>query len=452
MQRLQLCDLWAKTLDSSSEIYHCLPAHLLDVAAAGLELWERLPRSCRDVASRCWGNEEDAKRTCCFLAAVHDIGKANPFFQTKSRVQAQRLRKLGVQCIGEEPYGHGQATTAAVFHFLMRVEGLPQPRAAAIAKAVGGHHGCFSESLSLHLQNLATEPWISLIQECWTLLRDLFQPSLHPMVDAPRFHELLAWLAGFVSVSDWIGSHREMVGWCQRLQDPQSHLRAAREVARKLLDGFGWPYPVPTPVVEVSRLLPPSASPNSLQRRAEQLGPMAKLSLVEAPMGCGKTEASLALAEPHRSKGGGIYFALPTRATANGLCGRVEAYLRIVQGSEPGLRVRLIHGDSWASWDAGSKDPEAEDWFAGRKRALLWPYGVGTIDQALVSVLQARHHFVRLFALAGKTVVLDEVHAYDVYMSELIVRLLQWLKALNCQVVVLSATLPSHRREALLQA
>jgi CRISPR-associated endonuclease/helicase Cas3 len=66
--------------------------------------------------------------------------------------------------------------------------------------------------------------------------------------------------------------------------------------------------------------------------------------------------------------------------------------------------------------------------------------------------LQTRHVFVRLFGLANKTVVLDEVHAYDAYMSTLLERLLAWLAALGCSVVLLSATLPRARRRRLLEA
>ena len=92
------------------------------------------------------------------------------------------------------------------------------------------------------------------------------------------------------------------------------------------------------------------------------------------------------------------------------------------------------------------------EWFTGRKRALLAPYGLGTIDQALLGVLYAKHFFLRLYGLAGKTVVVDEVHAYDVYMNALLERLLPWLRALGSHVVLLSATLPSESRRALLNA
>jgi CRISPR-associated endonuclease/helicase Cas3 len=91
-------------------------------------------------------------------------------------------------------------------------------------------------------------------------------------------------------------------------------------------------------------------------------------------------------------------------------------------------------------------------WFLPRKRSLLEPFGVGTVDQSLVSVLQTRHFFVRLFGLSHKTVIFDEVHAYDTYMSVLFQRLLTWLRAVGASVVLLSATLPAQTRRELVMA
>jgi CRISPR-associated endonuclease/helicase Cas3 len=94
----------------------------------------------------------------------------------------------------------------------------------------------------------------------------------------------------------------------------------------------------------------------------------------------------------------------------------------------------------------------AAEWFTARKRGLLAPFGVGTVDQALLAVLKTRHGFVRLFGLGHKTVVVDEVHAYDTYMTTLLERLLHWLATLGASVVLLSATLPRGRLAALLDA
>jgi CRISPR-associated endonuclease/helicase Cas3 len=74
---------------------------------------------------------------------------------------------------------------------------------------------------------------------------------------------------------------------------------------------------------------------------------------------------------------------------------------------------------------------------------------VGTVDQALLGVVAAKHFFVRHFALAGKVVILDEIHSYDLYTGTLIDKLVAALEGLGCTVIVLSATLTGQRREQL---
>jgi CRISPR-associated endonuclease/helicase Cas3 len=59
---------------------------------------------------------------------------------------------------------------------------------------------------------------------------------------------------------------------------------------------------------------------------------------------------------------------------------------------------------------------------------------------------------LRHLALAGKVVVIDEVHAYDVYMNSYLLKVLTWLGAYRVPVVALSATLPAAQRRALVQA
>src|SRR5262249_33560737 len=178
-----------------------------------------------------------------------------------------------------------------------------------------------------------------------------------------------------------------------------------------------------------------------------------------------KTEAGwYAAACWDRAGGAGVYVALPTMATGNQMFDRVGTFL----GAEVGKKnLMLQHGKAALNerfeqlkYAARGYDDEkrpsavvAEAWFASNKKhGLLAPYGVGTIDQALLAVLQTKHVFVRLFGLTGKCVVLDEVHAYDAYMTTLMERLLRWLAALGCPVVLLSATLPRDKRLKLLRA
>jgi len=188
------------------------------------------------------------------------------------------------------------------------------------------------------------------------------------------------------------------------------------------------------------------------------------LVIIEAPTGEGKTEAALYLADHwlRTAQQRGTYVAMPTMATSNQMLRRVRDFLeRRYAGGQ--AELFLLHGN--AAWsddmeslrlaaisDEHSATVVAHSWFLPRKRSLLAPFAVGTVDQTLLSVLQTKHFFVRLFGLSHKTIIFDEIHAYDTYMSSLFQRLLRWLSAMDTTVVLLSATLPDSTRRELMQA
>jgi CRISPR-associated endonuclease/helicase Cas3 len=284
------------------------------------------------------------------------------------------------------------------------------------------------------------------------------------------------YLAGLTSVADWIGSNVEFFpafgnpSSVDGAVDVNAYFADAGKKASFALQKLGWLGRVDTTtLIDFGQLFPFIQNPRPLQTAvAELVENMTEpgLLIVEAPMGEGKTEAGwFAAARWDRRGGQGAYVALPTMATSNQMFGRVETFLGA--DGEGKKNLMLQHGKAavnekfddlkyGARLYGEEKQPSgvvAEGWFAANKKhGLLAPYGVGTIDQALLAVLQTKHVFVRLFGLAGKCVILDEVHAYDAYMTTLMERLLRWLAALGCPVVLLSATLPKDKRLALLRA
>ena len=169
----------------------------------------------------------------------------------------------------------------------------------------------------------------------------------------------------------------------------------------------------------------------------------------------------MALARGRRLGAAGTYVALPTRATSDQAFRRVRAFLEgplVARGEQ----MHLLHSTAWMNdeyrdlriadlRDEGNRTAGlvAGEWFARPKRGLLGEHAVGTVDQAMLGVLTVRHHWVRLWGLAGKVVVLDEVHAYDTFMITVIEELIEWLAALGASVVLLSATLPTARRRVV---
>lgn len=285
---------------------------------------------------------------------------------------------------------------------------------------------------------------------------------------------LLIKIAGLTSVADWIASSEKhfpySVGPDGKIPEPAEYLKRSRILAKQALADLGWTGWQPSEdtrsfaqLFGFERLRPLQ---ETVQELAEQSTREPIMVLIEAPMGEGKTEAALYLYDWLQAAAGqrGLYIALPTMATSNQMFARVKEFLAKRYPRDK-INLHLVHGQAGLDEDfqeislncGEPKEPDeagrvvAEEWFLPRKRSLLAPFGVGTVDQALTAILQVKHNFVRLFGLAGKVVVIDEVHAYDTYTSELVDRLVEWLAALGSSVILLSATLPKRRTMELLR-
>ena len=198
------------------------------------------------------------------------------------------------------------------------------------------------------------------------------------------------------------------------------------------------------------------------------IGP--QLIVIEEVTGGGKTEAALTLAARLlvAREADGIYLALPTMATADAMHSRVErVYQRFFAD---GTSASLVLAHSMAAFSLGLERTNTTDagyglkehdsasshctaWLAdSRKKALLAHVGVGTIDQALLGILPARHQSLRLWGLLGKVLIADEVHACDAYVMDLLKTLLKFHAAFGGSAILLSATLPQSQRAGLVAA
>ncbi|MGL5249928.1 MAG: CRISPR-associated helicase Cas3', partial [Enterovibrio sp.] len=177
--------------------------------------------------------------------------------------------------------------------------------------------------------------------------------------------------------------------------------------------------------------------------------------VLEAPMGLGRTEAALFAAYQLLAKGeaSGIYFALPTQLTSNKIWERFDQFLQAILDKESPHRYSLLlHANArLVEQELGKEGMAGHSWFDQNKRGLLAPFAVGTLDQALMAAMNVKHGFVRAYGLAGKVVILDEVHSYDAYTSLILDSLIKLLRQLHCTVIILSATLSQSRRRELLQ-
>lgn len=486
--------LWAKLERGGGSGYHPLLCHLLDVAAVAGALWnDVLPPGVRSkVADGLEIEAGAAGRWVSCWAGLHDLGKASSAFQGLQTEARRRVKKVGYRW-PRPPVSiavrHG-AITAASLPAAVGRSGLPEAVLKRLAAVIGGHHGLIPRSIDVRNAERAIgrdERHGEWAESRRVLAARLLLGAAGAAPPRSLDPTTAIWLAGFVSVADWIGSNTEFFPFA--VQDPDhppadllaGYERTAADRAARALHRLGWTaWPAPTAPRSFVGLFPKLA-PNPMQAAVAALGETTAapaLVVIEAPMGEGKTEAAFTLVDRWGAAGRrGAYVALPTRATSDQMFGRVREFLssRYPADIADIVSIQLLHGLAslsgefaelrrnsdrlFAPGEVYADDGEpvaggivAAEWFTHRKRGLLAPFGVGTVDQILLAVLQTRHGFVRLFGLAGKTVVVDEVHAYDAYMSTLLERLLEWLAALGSPVVLLSATLPTARRDALLTA
>jgi len=478
---MDLWKLWGKTMPREvppeERQVHPLLCHMIDVAEVTGVLWKRcLGTHWRQHASDALGCEEDAaRRTLMFWAALHDLGKASPSFQRRHPPAVPSLKAEGLSFTrrfgGTQPAYHGIISAWALPSFFQQEMGLTRRLASDLAKALGGHHGGWpppGSTKSLTDDDTGDATWDTARAELCEALRALYAPATpqNQMANRSERQALVTLLGGLVSVADWIGSMSEHFKPASP-SNASAYAAQAQDIARRVTHDLQWDtWQAPQTPAMFEQLFP--FQPNEMQQTVINLAPELdgpSLVLIEAPTGSGKTESALYLADwwAHRLGQRGMYVAMPTTATSNAMHARVVKMLDQRYGAGQ-IAPLLVHGQ--ARWtrppspveteaeegDDQATDSEAMVWFLPRKRSLLAPFGVGTVDQALLSVLLTRHFFVRLFGLAHKTVIFDEVHAYDTYMSTLFCRLLSWLRAEGCSVVMLSATLPTSTRRAFLAA
>ncbi|MFS8882699.1 CRISPR-associated helicase Cas3' [Synechococcus sp. R55.3] len=473
---------WAKTgqgqfRDNGQPLYHPVLCHLADTAAVAMEIVKTYlsPVARRQLSAGLGLEGDPLVRFCGFMAGCHDLGKVSPAFQFQ-------VSEVGKALVGANLYDlwrsypttgqetpHGTVTAATLPGFLEEL-GLQKKLARRLAEIVGGHHGFFPTSQdiqSLFSDDVGRGVWIPFRREIFRQLRDFVGLRTEELPD--RCNNAAAMmLAGLTTVSDWIASNSESFPYAN--DEPfEAYAPGLAEKAQQALKAQGWVAPTTGAPLAFETLFDFITKPRPLQMAAidlrDKLAPPC-LVMVEASMGEGKTEAALYLADhlQHQTGTGGFYIGLPTQATSNAMFERVRPFL---QKRYPNAVVNLTLSHGAAALkedyldtvcrleqvcDQEGKGVFASEWHTARKRTLLSAYGVGTLDQALMGAVQARHQFVRLFGLAGRTIILDEIHAYDLYTSTLLERFLEWAAVLGSPVIALSATLPVSTRQRLLAA
>lgn len=415
--------------------------HMLDVAAVAETLLER---TCFSPPLR---------HALCLLVALHDLGKIGDPFRAMLRDQVGQGRNRQ----------HWQMTEVLMAHHDQLLEetlGSRRSRRAYLYASVAGHHGR-PPTVNISDPRILTALGNDSIVDSAKVIAAFAALWPKASLDELSRDDAIAlswWLPGCVAAADWIGSDEKRFPFAQPDLSIPEYLAQARKRASAAVELAGLWAPAPSG----ERLF--DFAPRPMQAAVQDVplpdGPM--LAVIEDETGAGKTEAALLLAQRMMAagKGQGLFFALPTMATANAMFLRTRDTVGKLFNDAPSLT--LAHGRAGLSGafrdlvvqaTHATDEPVCTEWLAdNRRRALLATVGVGTIDQALLSVLPTKHAALRHYGLSSKILVVDEVHELgEPYLSEELAQLLTAHRMAGGSAILLTATLPLEQRAALLE-
>ncbi len=460
--------LWGKSrgLDEA----YPLICHLLDTAAAAQAVTARmLPPSLKEaVAGHMGVSAAEWTQVVRALAGWHDIGKASCGFQNADNVACPAWARGRRDNATAGRHDHvGSLLTWD------RLDRFPPRQRGRLAQIVGGHHGLIPQP---NIPELSAWGGAALVDAdppeeldkarewLWAVLDEQVGSLPHVEMPTPAASVTLA----AVVLADWIASSQEFIARQQAAVaigfDPCHHFETALRLADEHLRATGlvapsrWKRPTAPDLIEGSQ---PrwTGLQASIDESFRPTGP--GIAVILAPTGEGKTEAALIAAERLATATGrhGMFFAMPTVATAEGLHHRLARCIgRMVTRDETPV-LRRVHSQALladadehvAVSDDSTATRSAALWMRGTRKALLAPFGVGTVDQVLLGALRSKHSPLRILGAATGVLIVDEAHSLDPYMRKLLGRAIEWLAALGTPVVLLSATMPRKRVAELCQ-
>lgn len=468
--------IWAKLREDQDTLYWLsLKTHAQDTKGVIINLYYKwLSQRQRDVIKTGLSNNK-IEQTIILLALVHDIGKITPSFQVKGYKYKNYKNTLEQQFEGitTQQYQYTKSPHNISGQYILKKKGFNDD----FSLIIGSHHGTPIDKLN-ELDNqkaysmnyyqseesgsLEYRKWDGLHETYiqWSMEQSGFK-SYEEIPDIDISAQVL--LTGLLIMADWIASNENYF--------PMINYDKHKPINRDIRDAKGfnkWQSKEHKPELNINKTGQTvykerfGFTPNATQEmvyNAIQETEEAGLYILEAPMGLGKTEIALISTEQLEAKFGssGIYFGLPTQATSNAIYKRIITWLekRGYQGT-----ARLSHSKSYLNNDYQKLKtyPQNEEnlynntWFNGSKKALLDQNIVATIDSFLMATLKQKHLFLRHLGLSKKVIVLDEVHAYDTYMSQYLLRSIEWMGLYKVPIIVVSATLPYDKKMAMIQS
>ncbi|WP_025274173.1 CRISPR-associated helicase/endonuclease Cas3 [Haloglycomyces albus] len=457
--------------------------HAIDTMAVAEKIWDNYltsgQKSVIAESLECHDDLECAKAFFVFIAGIHDIGKLSDSFQR------QNIRAWAT--VSSDLVDASHEVTENIKHPLAGELGLrlllPElgftdndifSITSIVSEIVTGHHGRYSESPWRYTPAEGTEQLLG--GAVWVEQQRHFLNTIFRLAGRPHdVQEISApgaiLITGGVILSDWVASQTHFILplLYRNSTSIDDHYAASSHAAEAELERIGLIQPQPRRVDPLTLL--PFDPPNWLQKSiASDLAAHIESNtpgclVVTAPPGEGKTEATHVASSIFEQAGSvGLVSLLPTQGIADQQWGRLHQWASTYAETDT---VTLAHSNAWlheqynatnltapvATGDDDCGDGDAPDqWLRRRHRPLLAPFVSSTIDQVLQAVQPSKFNMLRLFAVSGKTVVVDEAHTYDPYMQALVGRALEWLGAFGTNVILLSATLPPSISTALVSS
>ncbi|NBC19220.1 MAG: CRISPR-associated helicase Cas3', partial [Bacteroidetes bacterium] len=414
----------------------------------------------------------------CVLAALHDAGKVNHSFQDQAFPNAPRSKGHVRPMIDVLESSEWQETLLLPLHLEKTFTWFESERELThFLMATWGHHGepvkpKHAVPAWLWEPNDHRDP-IAALDELGRSARRWFPMAFDDATPFPaRRSSFQHAFNGLLTLADWIGSSfpyqdDEDVDVLHRART-LAHDRLTKQamLAQSYQDSLKGPIGFEG-ILKKKTWTPHPVQDLTLNHPVYDGG---SVTVLESDTGSGKTEAAIARFFRLYRAGlvDGLYFAVPTRTAAKQLFARVYRIVKTVCarfGTEPPPVVQAVPGyynvdgvegtpiaPFIVRWHDNLEEDEARErrWAAeGPKRYLAGAIVVGTIDQALLSALQVRHGHMRGAALLRHFLVVDEVHASDVYMTRLLDAVLEHHLAAGGHALLMSATLGTEARMQL---
>lgn len=392
--------------------------HMLDCGLVMQRLFRQwIPESVRCMLQDGL-TEEEMEQFAVLAALLHDIGKLTPVFSSKLLPLIPELQERLSACgLSIQPYesmidpGNSPHALAGAAWLRMVTRGCPY----SLASVIAAHHGkpatanqavlldgddypyanhLYGKQGAKSAQGIVWDEmrrsWLDYALSCCSY------KSLENVPEISRRAQMV--LTGLLIVADWIASNTAYFPLLPEDETPGLAVEEARaDLAMKAL-ALPFPLECDIPPLNANDFAERFGfAPRPLQQVVLDIAHQCVepgLMIIEAQMGVGKTEAALTAAEHFAQKcgAGGIFFALPTQATANGIFPRLMSWAEPLS-DEYQQAVKLAHGTAnmnqlymelprCASLDADGL--VVHPWMEGRKKSLLANVVIGTVDQLLI--------------------------------------------------------------------